>query len=381
MSKINISQFQVDTKIISGAKACGVIADEVKRLSAKSTFVISDPVIDSLGLGSEIFNALEGIGAHNEQFNEIEPNPRDKTVEKMVLNLEKEKIDLIIALGGGSVIDAAKAFAALYSFGGKCLDYEGEGKVSGKALPIIAIPTTAGTGSEVTCWSVLTAEHGNRPPYKFGIGSEYLMPIVAVLDPELTLSLPPQLTAATGVDALTHAVEAYTSKAANLFTDALALEAIKIIAEYLPKVVADPGYLAGRHYLLQASTMAGIAFNIADLGAVHSMSEAVGGLYDLGHGLSNAIILPHVINYNYSAAPGRYSRIAGLFEDNNKDSCAEVIYNFIRDLGLPLTLKEVGLTELDLEILSELAFENSSTCFNPKPADVDDFKELFKKVL
>ncbi|HEX29183.1 TPA: iron-containing alcohol dehydrogenase, partial [Candidatus Poribacteria bacterium] len=273
--------FQLYTKVIKGVGAIKSIGEEAKGLKGERALIVTGPKILKTGLIDEVRNSLSDAGVSCEIFSEVEPNPSVRTVERGKEILLSDGFDLIIAVGGGSNIDAAKAMAVMAVNPGSICDYEGADKFQNPPLPIIAVPTTAGTGSEVTFASVVTDTERN---YKFVVWSRLLAPKVAILDP-LTLSTAPRsVVIAAGMDALTHAIESYVSKLANPYTENFALTAIEIISKNLPPAVADPANPVAAENMLTASNMAGIAFTNTRLGIVHAMALPPSALYDVPHG-------------------------------------------------------------------------------------------------
>ncbi len=267
--------------------------------------------------------------------------------------------------------------------GGAVRDYEGPGKIGPDVLPLIAIPTTAGTGSEVTFSSVIT---DSNEKFKFSIKDPKIAPRLALVDPEMTRTMPPALTAATGMDALTHAIEAFTAKAAEPLADAAALYAIELIAVYLKSAVADGDNLEARAGMLLGSVLAGIAFSHSDVAAVHCVAEALGGKYDAAHGVCNAVVLPAVMEYNMEYCKEQYARIAvamGLTYDNIDEGARQAVMA-VQQLAADVHLPEfgaLGVQENDLEELAVNSFKNGSNIDNPRPMTKDDYLSLFQRLI
>jgi alcohol dehydrogenase len=290
--------------------------------------------------------------------------------------VRKLKPDLIIGLGGGSSIDAAKALALLATNPGNIEDYEGRGKYEAPPLPVLAIPTTCGTASEVTWVSVIT--HTERK-FKMSIKGPLLFPAVALVDPDLLLTLPPPLIASTGLDALTHAIEAYTVKPATFITDIFARASLKYIFQSLEQAYDDiRGNPKAREKIMLGSMLAGMAFGNSDVGAVHCLSESVGSLYDTPHGVANAIFLPYVMDFNLPVSARRYaemSRLAGIHEVDDYEAAnmlIQKIKSLCRKLGIP-SIKDIGLKKADFSEIAQRSSINNSNPSNPREASIQDY--------
>jgi len=377
-------QFSLPTRLIFGRGASSRLSEEIKAMGSSEVLIVTDRGVMDAGLLGPLEDSLAKSGIRVTIFADTEPNPRDVTVERAALRAAGSRV--IVALGGGSVIDAAKAVGVLETHGGRIQEYRGMGRLKRPITPVIAIPTTAGTGSEVTFWSVITVTRDAPRPFKIGVGGREMAPVLALLDPELTYSLPPFLTASTGMDALTHAIEAFTTIPANPITDALAIEAIRLIGENLQEAVENGGSEIARAAMLQASLLAGIAFGNSDLGAVHSMSEAVGGMYDTPHGVTNAVILPHVVLYNASVRSDEFAIIARMLgvktgHEHSGSALASHLKNMNRTMGLPTDLRSLGVKEEDLPELVDRAVRNSATRCNPRSLTPDAFITLFEAAM
>ena len=310
------------------------------------------------------------------------PIPKDVNVAAAAQKAGQVNADSIVALGGGSPIDCAKAVSVLAALGGKVRDYEDSSRIKGTLLPLYTVPTTAGTGSEVTFSSVITdtAEH-----FKFTVKSPKIAPKTAFIDPLYTFSKPPLLTAATGLDALTHAIEAYTAKAANPISDSAALYAVELINSNLATAVRQPDNAEARAGMMLGSLIAGIAFSHSDVASVHCLAEAMGGKYDTPHGICNAIALPVVMEYNLDYAVERYARIAlamGLtFSDERRGAelAVERVKELVAETGLP-AFSTLGAVESDFRELSEKSEKNGSNIDNPRPMTANDYMEVLKRL-
>ncbi len=299
MTLPQLFEFQVRPRILYGPRSVREVGFEASKLGGTRAVIVTDKVLRKVGLAQKVADGLEGSGVTLVGiFDDVPPNSEVRVVEQGAAYAREAGCDLLIALGGGSVLDTAKGMNMLLAEGGSLLDYEGAGLLTRPLGPFIAIPTTAGTGSEVTLAAVIRDE---AQGLKLIFNSPFMMPDVAILDPELTLSLPPGLTAATGMDALTHAIEAIVSTAAQPLSDALAIGAIRLITANLRQAVHHGNDLEARGSMLLASNMAGIAFSNALLGIVHAMAHPCGGRYGVPHGVANSILLPYGMEYNLPA--------------------------------------------------------------------------------
>lgn len=383
MNLLNSFSFELPTKIEYGVGSARGLADAVKNLNAGKVLLITDKGIVNSGLLEKVAGSLKAHKMNWKVFDNVEPNPKDYNVQEGAEIARRFGPDCLVALGGGSPIDCAKAIAVLAFQGGAVRDYEGPDKIGADVLPLVAVPTTAGTGSEVTFSSVIT-DSGEK--FKFSIKDPKIAPKVALLDPEMTLTMPPELTAATGMDALTHAIEAFTAKVSEPIADSAALYAIELIARYLRIAVSESHNLEARAGMLLGSVLAGIAFSHADVAAVHCVAEALGGKYDAAHGVCNAIVLPAVMAYNMEYCKERYARIAaamGLAVENvdqGAERAVEAVKKLASDIHLP-GFNSLGVKEKDLEELAVNAFKNGSNIDNPRPMKKEDYLNLFQLLI
>jgi len=314
-------------------------------------------------------------------FDDVEPNPKDTTVEKGLGLFKEKNCDSILGLGGGSPMDTAKAIAAMSTNPGKINEYCGVGKLKNPAAPLLLIPTTAGTGSEVSRGAVITDSSRN---YKMLILSWFLAPKVAILDPKLTVSLPPRTTAWTGVDALTHAMEAYVSTFANPITDVFALDAIRLISANLRKAVKNGKNLDARSNMLLGSLLAGVAMTNALLGNVHALAHPVGGHFDTPHGLTCAVLLPVVMEFNLEAIPKKFANIAEAMGKEVKDlsekeaarKAIEAVRELCVDLEVPENLSELGVNK---EAIPQMVKDAVILPSNPRETTKEDLAKLYEK--
>ncbi len=371
--------FEMPTKIEYGKGSVARLPEILKELGVKKPLFITGSGSTRKILLPKATQHLDAAGMEYAVFDKIEANPKDYNVEEAAKFAIENGTDGIVALGGGSPIDAAKAASAIISYGGSLKDYYGRWKVKGPVQPFIVIPTTAGSGSEVTFSSVIT---DTAETFKKTVKSQYFGPKVALLDPEMLVSLPAGTTAATGIDALTHAIEAYSCTVSEPISDACALYAIELIAENIREAVFNPTNMDARSGMLIGSTLAGIAFSHSDVASVHCMAEAMGSLYDAAHGVCNAILLPYVMDYSMDYAVERYARIGRVMGSTAADDkqaakdAVEIVKQMVKDIKLP-TLKDIGIKAEDIEKLSEMSEENGSTPSNPRPMTKKEYVELF----
>lgn len=371
---------------LMGAGCVKEIGRHAKNLEGTKALIVSGKSGHGEELAGNIRKILEEATLKAVIFAGAEPNPTDTSAMEGAEVYKKENCDIIVAVGGGSPMDCAKAVGIVAKNGGKINDYEGIGKVTKGIPPLITVNTTAGTASEMTSFTIIT---DTKRHIKMAIVDPRITPDVAVNDPELMVSMPPALTAATGMDALTHAVEAYVSTMATPTTDAAAIKAIELISKYLRKAVTHGEDVKTRDMMAHAEYLAGIAFNNASLGYVHSMAHQLGGLYDLPHGVCNAILLPYVEMYNKQACPERFADIAkamgekveGLGPGEAADKAIDAIKKLAADIGIPSGLKELGAREEDLELLAENAMKDICRLTNPREFSKEDVIEIYRKAM
>lgn len=376
--------FSVPTRIEYGPEVSRTLTEHVAACGPRAA-IVTDPGVVAAGLVEPVERSLRSAGIKTDVFASVEANPRVATVDAIAAGVAAAGADVIVGIGGGSALDSAKAAAAVATYGGSVLDYEGLEVVPGPCTPVIAIPTTAGTGSEVTYWSIVTDV---RRHYKMAIGSRHLVPRVALVDPLLTLTLPGPVTAGTGMDAMTHAIEAYTARCSNPISDALALYAIELISEHIERATFEGGDVRARCAMMLGSLLAGIAFGNADTAGVHAMGEALGGALDIGHGVANAICLPFVVRHNAGAVPEKTARIGcamgvsndGLDLEAASERTVHALHDLLRRLGIP-TLPELGVEERHLPELVRIAGMNTGNPDNPVLMGDADFEALFRAAL
>jgi alcohol dehydrogenase len=372
-------RYHLPTTIIFGSGKISELGQLVKQqFQASRPFLVTDRGIQEAGIVAKIKDQLPGIPI----FDEVEQNPKDSTVNWGGSLARQLYPDLVIGLGGGSSLDAAKAIALLAVNPGRIEEYEGREKYRTAPLPVLAIPTTCGTGSEVTWVSVIT---NTSRKFKMSIKGRLMFPAVALVDPDLLMTLPAHLVASTGLDALTHAIEAYTVKPANFISDIFARESLRLIFQHLENAYRDiRGNGEAREGLMKASLFAGMAFGNSDVGAVHCLAEAVGSLYDTPHGIANAIFLPYVMEFNLEVSLEKYAdigRIAGVQAERDKDAALILIQKInmlSRALGIA-SFRDLGIAEGDFPVIAQKSFENNSNPSNPKAARAEDYVKILRQ--
>lgn len=373
-------RFSIPTRLVFGQGCSASLAAEVAAFGVQRVLLVYDPGVAAAGLVDGPRQQLTAAGFAVCEFGDVMPNPPDYCVAEAAALARREQVQLLVAIGGGSTIDAAKAINILLTNPGCIADYEGFGKVGKPGLPLIALPTTAGTASEVTAVTVITNTAGKR---KMVIGGAHVAAGLALADPELTKVMPPAVTAATGMDALTHAIEAYLSRAAMPPSDVMALEAVRLISQHLPLAYASGTDADARAGMLLGSVMAGFAFNSAVLGLVHSLAHPLSAHFGLPHGVANAICLPHVLAFNAPAVPERMRALAqamGLDTVEQTDEqlshgVVEAIHTLNRQLGMP-GLAACGIGPESYGLLADDALQEASTPFNPRTASREDLMAM-----
>jgi len=369
-----------------GSGAIKELGNIMNNMGYKNPLIITDSMMIELGYISRLEEILQSKNIIAEIFKDTIPEPTVKSIQDGVNKVKDGNYDSLIALGGGSPIDSAKAISILGKFGGNMKEYKFPRIVDELGIPVLAIPTTAGTGSEVTKFTIISDETTDEKMLCVGKG---FMPTVAIVDYELTLSLPQRSTADTGIDALTHAMEAYVSKKANKFSDAQALQAMNLIAPNLRKVFHDGSNREAREKMMLGATLAGVAFSNASVALVHGMSRPIGAFYHVPHGLSNAMLLPSVTEFSIPAATKRYADCAramevALKEDSDEDANKKLLIeleDINKELNVP-TPKEFGINEKDfmnnLEIMAEQALASGSPGNNPRVPDNKEIINIYK---
>ena len=379
--------FYIPTVTLMGIGAHKELGAQIKSLGGKKPFICTDKGITKVGLTEQIAELIrKDAGVEPVIFDETIPNPTDKNVHDGLKIFKDKKCDMIISLGGGSSHDAGKGIGIVATNGGNIRNYEGVNKSTKPMPPFIAINTTAGTASEMTRFCIIT---DTDRKVKMAIVDWRVTPNLAINDPLLMAGMPPLLTAATGMDALTHAIEAYVSTIATPVTDACAMQAIDLISKYLRAAVANGQDMEARDRMAYAEYLAGMAFNNASLGHVHAMAHQLGGFYDLPHGVCNAILLPHVQQFNMIAKMSRFADIAramgepvdGLSEREAAKRALEAIRALSADVGIPSGLKELGVKEEDLPTMAENAQKDACGFTNPRCPKLVDVIEIYRSAL
>ncbi len=375
MNLLKSFTFELPTKIEYGIGISGTLRDHIQRWGAKNVLVVTDKGIRASGLLAGLERQLQEANTRFVIFDEVEPNPKDQDVQHGAEQAQQLNADCLVAIGGGSPIDCAKAIGVVATHGGSVRRYADRQQITGKILPLIAIPTTAGTGSEVTFGAVIT---DTREHFKFTVKHANTAPKIALVDPALTVTMPPALTAATGMDALTHAIEGYTATVAEPLADAAALYAVELITKYLKTAFVDGQNMEARAGMLLGSLLAGISFSHSDVAAVHCIAEALGGKYDAPHGVCNAVVLPEMMAYNMTYCQERYARIAtamGLTYaslEEGAQKAVEAVRQLARDVHLP-GFRNLGVKKEDFEELAQNSALNGSNPDNPRPMQKNDY--------
>jgi alcohol dehydrogenase class IV len=358
---------------------------ELAGMGSRNILLITDPGISQLGLTSQITDPLIQDGLAVPTFTSITSNPTSDEVEAGVAIARDFKADTIIALGGGSPIDVAKGIALVLANGGVYADYQWGGKeIIHRSRPLIAIPTTAGTGSEVSKVAVVSNPDN---PFKKGVLSPLMFPHVALVDPELTLTLPARLTAATGMDAFIHALEAFTGRRANPFTDQLAIAAMDTAWSYLPLAFGDGDNMVAREQMMLAALWGGMAMDHAGLGLIHALSGPLTTHLHLHHGLANALLLPAVLRFNLPAIPlarqARLHQLFGVATDDGEEGLVAALTHFVRDLGLPISLRQlnIDLENIDWDVIAEETTRMVLIGNNPRAASLTDCRLILDEIV
>lgn len=368
-----------------GANSVSVVGERCKILGGKKALIVTDKFLKDMEGGAVELTVkyLKEAGLDVVYYDGVEPNPKDVNVIEGLKIFKEENCDMIVTVGGGSSHDCGKGIGIAATHEGDLYDYAGIETLVNPLPPIVAVNTTAGTASELTRHCVLT---NTKKKIKFVIVSWRNLPLVSINDPMLMVKKPAGLTAATGMDALTHAIEAYVSKDANPVTDASAIQAIKLISQNLRQAVALGENLEARENMAYASLLAGMAFNNANLGYVHAMAHQLGGLYDMAHGVANAMLLPHVERYNTISNPKKFADIAEFMGENISglsvmeaaEKAINAMFRLSEDVGIPKSLKEMGVKQEDFEHMAELALLDGNAFSNPRKGNAKDIINIFK---
>ncbi|MDD3107826.1 MAG: lactaldehyde reductase [Alistipes sp.] len=368
-----------------GAGSRKVIADEVAKRGYKKALVVTDKDLVKFGVAAQVTDVLKAAGIPFEMFDEVKPNPTVTNVKNGIAAFKAAKADFIVAIGGGSSMDTSKAVGIIINNPEfeDVVSLEGVANTKKKAIPMIALPTTAGTAAEVTINYVITDEKSIK---KMVCVDPNDIPTLAIIDPELMLSMPRGLTAATGMDALTHAIEGLITLGAWEMSDMFELKAIEMIAKWLPKAVENPSDIEARDGMATAQYIAGMAFSNVGLGLVHGMAHPLGAYYDIPHGVANALLLPYVMEYNKEAAKLKYRAIAeamgvktvGMSDDQAAQAAVDTVKALAIQVHIPQHLSEIKVPEEGLPTLAKAAFNDVCTPGNPRKANVEEILELYK---
>ena len=376
----------VNPEIVYGIGALALVGQYARTYEARRVLVVSDPGVIAAGWTGLVISSLEEAGIDSVLFSAVSPNPRDSEVMNGAELYCSAGCDAIVVVGGGSPMDCAKGIGIVSTNYCHILECEGVDKVSSPMPPLICIPTTAGTSADVSQFVII---NNSAERVKIAIISKSTVPDVALIDPETTTTMDPYLTACTGMDALVHAIEAYVSNASSPLTDLHALEAVRLISTNLLTAIAEPDNLAARDAMMLASLEAGLAFSNASLGAVHAMAHSLGGFLDLPHGECNALLLEHVIAYNYPAATGRYHDIAvamGISVDNvecgaDLATLTGAIRNLRISAGITSSLQKVGVTIEAIPVLAGKAMKDACMVTNPRRPSTEDIESIYEQAL
>ena len=380
---MNPFEFQLQSKIIFGCDAVCKLGESVTALGCEGVFVLIDPAVRTSGSAASVFESLERAGVRCGVFDRVEPEPSVESVQSAFALMRQGSYGALLAVGGGSCIDTAKAVAILATNAGSLQDFAGWNKFNTPPLPLIAVPTTAGTGSEVTDAAVITDKQRN---VKFTIKHDrFSRPAVAVLDPRLLATVPKGVAATTGFDALAHAIESYTSLKATPYLEAFSLKAVELIGAHLVEFVHDRTNMDAASGMILASNMAGISFPVAGTGNCHCIARFVGARYPVSHGMCCAVILPHVMEFNHAYADEKFRAIAhalnaGGHVESARDAVSAV-RALARHIGLPATFREFdpGLN-LDVAWLAEESSKSWYNQFNPRFTTGEDFGTLIRQI-
>jgi alcohol dehydrogenase len=377
-------QFELPTKVLFGRGFAGRVGEEALALGARRAMVVADRGLVDLGITDPLMVRLREAGIALTTFDKVKSNPRDVDCIEAAEIARAEGIDVCVGVGGGSSIDTAKCIAVLLTNGGHPRDWEDFGALKHAPMPVIALPSTAGTGSEVSPSAIITDTVRRK---KMNLFDPRVCPRIALVDPELTMSMPPALTASTGMDALSHAVDSLHCRLATPASDAMALEGARLVALYLRSAFSDPSNVEARCGMAQASLVAGMAVAVTDVAGCHCLAESIGAVYDHPHGLCCAATMPVIMEYNLDVSVDRYCRLAAAFgiepAGRTRTELARAAIDFIRDLNRDLhipALRDLIHTD-DLDLLADKAEANSSTPSNPRAASRADFRAMLAGAL
>ena len=369
-----------------GPGARSILPEEIKRRGFKKSLIVTDKDLIKYHVVNKVTDILNKNSILFEIFDEVKPNPTISNVKDGILAFKESKADFILAIGGGSAMDTAKAIGIIINNPefSDVVSLEGVANTKNKSIPIIAIPTTAGTAAEVTINYVITDENNKK---KMVCVDQNDIPILAIIDAEMMLSMPKSLTAATGMDALTHAIEGYTTTAAWSLTDMFALQSISMISKSLKKVVDEPNDIEARDMMATAQYIAGMGFSNVGLGLVHGMAHPLGAFYDIPHGVANALLLPYIMEYNMEGCIKKYKDIAiamgaevsKLSDFEAANVAVTMVKNLAISVNIPQHLEDLGVKEEELEALAIAAYSDVCTPGNPKTTSIEDILRIYRK--
>jgi alcohol dehydrogenase class IV len=376
--------FLMETKIMYGLGSADQLGKIISQKGSKRVILITDFGVKKAGIVEKIQNDLKEHGIDNELFEEIEVSSSTETVDKGADRIKQENYDLIVSIGGGSSIDTAKAIAVVVTNGGKCIDYAGINKVKKSPMEVIALPTTAGTSAEITDVAVIADRSQNA---RIGIRSPYVVPSLAILDPLLTITMPPHITASTGMDALSHAIESYTNTFTEAPTEVLALEAIRKIGAHLCHAVANGNNLEARDNMLMGSLLAGLAFRNTRTGLLHAITGPFCGYYEVPHGVANSVLLPYVMDYNLKGNFDKFANIAsvlgfataGFSRREAAQASVRAIRQLLVDVGLPTSFKGIHLDQKFIPEIASKSMKSGNISINPRTPKVEDIIAICEK--
>ena len=383
-----VNRFILNEVSYFGPGARKELPEVVKRLNGKKALIVTDKGLIQFGVAEKVTKVLDDASIPYEIFSEVKPNPTVSNVKAGIEAYKKSEADFIIAIGGGSAIDTAKGIGIVINNPefSDIISLEGCAPTKHKSVPIIALPTTAGTAAETTINYVIIDEDKKK---KMVCVDPNDIPAVAIIDAELMYSLPKSLTAATGMDALTHAIEGYVTKGAWEMSDMFEIEAIRMINKYLRTAVSEPGNPEGRNGMAIAQYIAGMAFSNVGLGLVHGMAHPMGSLFDIPHGVANALLLPTVMEFNKPYCLDKFPKVAeamgvdisGMTKEEASQAACDAVKALAIEVGIPQHLSDLGIKESDIPELAEQALTDVCTPGNPRPVTLEEIKELYKKVL
>ncbi|WP_424356506.1 alcohol dehydrogenase-like regulatory protein ErcA [Methanocella sp. MCL-LM] len=376
----------VSPEFVFGSGALHLAGRYAKNFGANKVFVVSDKNVIDAGWTEKVIESLEEEDLSCTVFSNVTPNPRAEEVMQGVDLYKREDCDVIVAVGGGSPIDCAKGIGIVSTNGRNVMEFEGVDQIPVPGPPLICIPTTAGSSADVSQFAIITEVSTHR---KAALVSKMLVPDTSLIDPDTTVTMPKNLTANTGLDALTHSIEAYVSNASSPITDLFALNAVSLITPNLPEVIRNPDNKEYRGKMMLGSLEAGLAFSNASLGATHAMAHSLGGVEDLPHGESNSLLLRHVMEFNYDTVPQRYERIgeamglnlAGLDHTGKKTVVLEAVASLIEACGRKETLGQLGVRQEHLPELARQALKDACMVTNPRPMSLKDVETIYERAL